>query len=222
METRNEETTDTGIDHNAGITSDNVALNVTAAILVGGEARRLGGIVKPSLRINDARILDRQLGELRAAGLNHITLVGRWHDAPVAGTHHLPDAVDGAGALGGLYTALIAATGSIVVVLAGDMPFVSATWLRAVADVGDVEAKVPRTGSRWHPLCAAYRRGVATRLKARLDRGDLRVTDALNELRVRAITEREIAEFDPTCMLLMNVNTPDDVREAERLARLHA
>ena len=31
MKTRDEETSDTGIDHNEAITSDNVALNVTAA-----------------------------------------------------------------------------------------------------------------------------------------------------------------------------------------------
>ena len=56
MKARNKETTYTGIDHNAGITSDNVALNVTGAILVGGQAQRLGGTLKPSLPICGTRI----------------------------------------------------------------------------------------------------------------------------------------------------------------------
>ena len=222
MKARDKKTTDTSIDHNAEITSDNVALNVTAAILVGGAARRLGGTVKPSLHVGDRRILDRQLHALAEAGVDHIALVGAWHDAPVvaAGVHHVADALEDAGALGGLYTGLLTGTGAIVLVLAGDMPFVTAAFLRALAEVGEHDANVPRLDGRWHPLCAAYQRRSAQKLKARLDRGLLRVSDALSDLNVREVRAPEVAQFDSTGMLLMNVNTPDDWREAERLARL--
>jgi molybdopterin-guanine dinucleotide biosynthesis protein A len=220
METGDEETTDTGIDHNVGITSDNVALNVSAAILVGGAARRLGGIVKPSLIVAGARIIDRQVAALQEAGVADIALVGRWLERNVPGVHHLPDMIEGAGALGGLYGALITASFDVVVVLAGDMPFVTAPWLRSLTEVGRFDAKVVRLEGRWHPLCAGYRRQIAAGLKARIDRGDLRVTDALDDVAVREVTAAEVAEFDTTGMLLMNVNTPDDYCEAERLARL--
>jgi molybdopterin-guanine dinucleotide biosynthesis protein A len=218
VQTGDEETTDTGIDHNAVITSDNVALNVTAAILVGGQARRLGGRLKPSIQIGDARILDRQLAAIRLAGIDDITLVGRWPDPIPPQVHHVSDAVAESGPLGGVYTALLVATGPIVVVLAGDMPFVTAGCLRMLADIGNADAKVPRTGTRWHPLCAAYHRRTAATFKQRLDQGALRLTDALALLNVREVGEDEI---DTTGMLLMNVNTPDDMREAEHLARLH-
>ncbi len=222
VQARDKETTDTGIDHNAGITSDNVALNVTAAILVGGEARRLGGTVKPSLHIGDTRILDRQISALRSAGLDHIAIIGHWRDASVNGVHHVPDVLAGAGSLGGLYTALLVGTREIVLVLAGDMPFVTSAWLRRLASVAAADANVPRVGARWHPLCAAYRRRVAGTIKARIDQGRLRVTEMLNEIRVHELTAEDIAGFDPSDMLLMNVNTPDDYRAAERFARSRA
>ncbi len=59
-------------------------------------------------------------------------------------------------------------------------------------------------------------------MTVRLDRGSLRVTEALDDLHVREVTTEEIADFDATGMLLMNVNTPDDYREADRRARTHA
>ena len=192
---------------------------MTAAILVGGEARRLGGTVKPSLHIGGARILDRQINALRDAGLDHIAIIGRWRDAAVNGVHHVPDLVDGAGSLGGLYTALLVGTREIVLVLAGDMPFVTPAWLRRLASLTAADANVPRVGLRWHPLCAAYRRRVAATIKARIDQRQLRVTEMLNEIRVHELTALDIAGFAPAEMLLMNVNTPDDYREAERLAR---
>jgi molybdopterin-guanine dinucleotide biosynthesis protein A len=107
-----------------------------------------------------------------------------------------------------------------VMIVAGDLPFVEPELLTTLARLDASEdAAVPRTHDGWHPLCAAYRRGVATRIKARLDRGALRVSDALDDMRVREVTGEALARMDRDGMLLMNVNTPDDLRHAERHAR---
>ena len=121
---------------------------MTAAILVGGRARRLGGLSKPDLRIGTTRILDRQLAELRAAGFADIVLVGRWAGDAPASVHRAPDLIDGAGALGGLYSALLMAASAEVLVLAGDMPFVSAPLLARLAEMHDEDAHVPYVGGR--------------------------------------------------------------------------
>lgn len=218
MKAGNQQTPDTCIDHNAEITSDNVTLNVAAALLAGGEARRLGGVFKPGLRVGDRTILDRQIAALHDAGVRETVIVGGDHPDRVAGVHYVADAARG-GALGGLYSALLVATAPIVVVFAGDMPFVTAPLVRRLAAIGDADAVVARVDGRWHPLCAAYRRGVAAQLKQRLDRGALRLTDALEDMRVRELDARDLAELDSTTMLLMNVNTPDDYAAAERHAR---
>ena len=195
---------------------------VTAAILVGGTARRFHGAVKPALSIGAQTILQRQRRALGDAGIQDIVLVGRWAGEPVSGTHHLPDVLDAGGALCGLYSALLAAATPIVVVLAGDLPFVNGTLIRALMTIGDEDAVVPRAAGTWHPLCAAYRRRVAPALKRRLDAGTWRVTDALADMHVRELTGAELGQMDSNDMLLMNVNTPDDHRLAERLQHLRS
>jgi molybdenum cofactor guanylyltransferase len=187
----------------------------TAAILAGGHARRLGGIDKSALLVGSHSILDRQLSLLR--GLTpHLLIVAGEHATIAAGdTRVVADRIAGAGALGGLYTALIEAPTEQVLVIACDMPFVTAPFLARLVERGEgVDAVVPRDERRRHPLCASYDRRIAGHLKARIDRGELRVGDALAGLDVRELGPDELARFDPDGRLLLNVNTPADYERA--------
>jgi molybdenum cofactor guanylyltransferase len=205
----------------------------TAAILTGGQARRLGGRDKSALRVGADSILDRQLAVLRTL-TPHILIVGSAFaeasadksavakgsaDKERTNVRVVEDRIAGAGALGGLYTALIDAPTEQVLVIACDMPFISAPFLTALARLGaGVEAAIPRDGHGPHPLCASYQRRVAPRLKTRIDAGMLRIGDALRELEVRDIGPDELAPFDPDGRLLLNVNTPADYERARRAA----
>lgn len=192
----------------------------TAAILAGGEARRLGGIDKSALMVGAASILDRQLSALR--GLTpHILIVasdrGRVQAEP-AGVRVVIDRVPGAGALGGLYTALVEARTDQVLVIGCDMPFLNAPFLAYLVERGrDADAAVPRDDRGHHPLCASYARRTAAHVRARIDAGALRVGDALEGLDVRELGPDEVAPFNRDGRLLLNVNTPDDYARA-RLA----
>ncbi|MGH9173437.1 MAG: molybdenum cofactor guanylyltransferase [Vicinamibacterales bacterium] len=197
--------------------------DITAAILVGGKARRFNGAVKPALKVGERTILERQLAALDAAGIHEILLVGSWRAPQIPGVRHVADAVEEPSALGGMYSALLVATSSIVVVLAGDLPFLEARFLsRLTALEPDEDAAAPRIAGRWHPLCAAYRRRVAPGLKRRLDRSAFRVSDALTDMHVRELTAEDLAPLDGDGMLLMNVNTPDDHQRAARRARFRS
>ena len=215
----------------------------TAAILAGGQARRLGGRDKSALRVGARSILERQLAVLRAL-TPHIVIVGHHPPPPrlrpslklrrtapiqsspgpgrasagIIGVRVVEDRIAGAGALGGLYTALVEAPTEQVLVIACDMPFISAPFLIALASLGaGVDAAIPRDGHGPHPLCASYHRRIADRLKTRIDAGALRIVDALSDLQVRDIGPDEVAPFDPDGRLLTNVNTPADYERA-RLA----
>lgn len=192
----------------------------TAVVLAGGRGRRLDGRTKPLLALHGQTILARQAAALAALGV-----VPRLVAPDATPYRGLPfdvvaDLVD-AGALGALYTAVVTASTPYVLVLAGDLPFVTSEFLAAlVAHRTEGEAIVPRPGGRWQPLCAVYHRQVAERLRARIDRGHWRVTEALDDLDVRAITDAELAGFDTDGRLLLNVNTPDDLRRAADHAAL--
>lgn len=196
---------------------------ITAAVLVGGRARRLDGTRKPSLVVGQQTIVERQLDAIRGAGIRSVLMIGRWDADMPGGVTHVPDVVENAGPLGGIYSALLVACTPVVVVLAGDMPFVRSSFVRAIAGVGDdVDAIAPKDSAGWHPLAAAYRRRVAVRIKARLDRGALRVIEALGDMRVHPMTSDTLQQLDAAGMLLMNVNTPDDYRAAADHADRHA
>jgi molybdopterin-guanine dinucleotide biosynthesis protein A len=133
----------------------------------------------------------------------------------------VPDRIAG-GALGGLYTALVEAPTEQVLVVACDMPFVTAPFLARLAalgvDGGEVlDATVPRNERGLHPLCASYARRIAESLRVRIEAGRLRIIDALSDVHVRHMGPDELAPFDPDGRLLLNVNTPDDYARARSL-----
>ena len=196
---------------------------VTAAILVGGRARRLDGRSKPALIIGEQTIADRLLEAIGDAGIATVFMVGPWHGAVPSGIRHIPDLMGQVGPLGGVYSALLVASTARVIVLAGDMPFVTAALIRRLADMADgIDAVVPRDDRGWHPLSAGYRRSIAPHVKAQLDRRALRVVDALGGIRVDELTGDELRRLDGDDMLLMNVNSPDDLRHAERHRHRHS
>ena len=196
---------------------------VSAAILIGGRASRFEGRLKAALAVGGRMIVQRQIDALAASQIHDVIVVGKWPRPPLTGVRHVPDILDERSGLGGLYSALLMATTPIVVVLAGDMPFVQPSLFTRLANLGaDADAVVPRTAGQWHPLCASYRRAVAAKIKARIDRGDLRVSAALQDFRVVEVPAEAVASLDPDGILLMNLNTPGDYERAQRHARDHA
>ncbi len=187
----------------------------TAAILAGGQARRLGGIDKSALLIGTSSILARQLSLLH--GLTpHILIVASDRSRVQAGDIRVvADRIAGAGALGGLYTALMEAPTEQVLVIGCDMPFLNAPFLTYLMERGgDADAAVPRDEHGRHPLCASYARRIAGHLHDRISAGDLRVGEALVDLAVQELGPDELAPFNRDGRLLLNVNTPDDYARA--------
>src|SRR5207247_6507511 len=102
----------------------------SAAILVGGRATRFGGRDKSALLVEGRPILERQIQELSQI-TSDILIVGVDPSArAVDSARHVADHVPGCGPLGGLHAALIDALGEATIVIACDMPYVSASLLR--------------------------------------------------------------------------------------------
>ena len=191
----------------------------TATILAGGQGRRLGGVSKALLSVAGRRIIDRQLTTLRAVA-EHVAIVAndpnRYDDL---GVPVWPDAVPGTGPLGGILTALLGATTSHVLVVAGDMPFLTTRVLDHLVDVGRaVDVAIPHTDDGLHPLCAVWGTRCIPAIRRSLESGTLKVADVLPSLVVREISSEEWRQVDPHGTALFNINTPDDYRRAQALA----
>lgn len=197
--------------------TSHVGVGVSAAILAGGRARRYGGADKASLTVGRARIIDRQLAALSVVA-DDIRIVANDTDRYGAlGVRVIPDAILDAGPLGGIYSALIDARHDAVIVLACDLPFVTAALFeRLVIErrAGEeVDAVVPRSGRGLEPLCALYDRRCAAAARSRIERGALQVAGLLDDVRVRVLGPDALAPYDAGA-LFTNVNTPHDYERA--------
>jgi molybdopterin-guanine dinucleotide biosynthesis protein A len=193
---------------------------LTAAILAGGRGTRLGGVDKSALVIDGQRLIDRQLAVLGRLA-DHLLIVATQPGRFAAlGVPVVSDLVPDSGALGGLHTAISAASSDLTLVVACDMPFLTEAFLQRVVEGAgpDVDAAVPCVDGRLHPLAAAYRRTCLPPLARRLEARRLRVVDFLSDVTVRQIGQEELTALDPDGTVLFNVNTPDDVAVAAALA----
>lgn len=198
---------------------------IHGAIIAGGAARRFGGGPKGLVSIGGARILDRLVTACREALGEDPLLVANAADAPKwhAGLRVVADVRPDAGALGGLYSAVVEAPAPVVCV-AWDMPFVTAPLLRRLAEgLAEADAVLPASGGRRgvEPLCAAYGPGCRGPMAAALDRGDLRAIAFHAAVRTCILSGDEVRDLGVPDHVFFNVNTPEDLTEAERLWRAH-
>jgi molybdenum cofactor guanylyltransferase len=196
------------------------------AILAGGLARRMGGADKARIRIGGATILERVLARLRpqcARLVLNANDAGRFVDA---GLLVVADSVpDFPGPLAGILAALdlaAAQTPEIAWVLSApsDCPFLPrdlvARLHRARRDSGTMIACAASSGRR-HPVIALWPVALRDDLRKVLAREGTRSVGEWSARYPLAVAEWQTVPVDP----FFNVNTPDDVAEAARLAALH-
>jgi len=191
----------------------------TVAILAGGRATRFGGRDKSALVVGGQTILDRQLRAVSQVA-DEVLLVGARTAPSVSGltVRLVADRVRNAGPLGGLDAALAACRGDHVMIIAGDMPYVSAQLVAYLMSLGAAaDAVVPRTERGYHPLCAVYARRCEDAVAARLAAGTRAMQDLLSDVSLRVVEAVELAAFGDPNRLLANVNTPADLDHVEAL-----
>ena len=133
-----------------------------------------------------------------------------------------PDKIPGRGALGGLYSALDAASQSQVAVIACDMAFVSCALISAEIDLmlqHDADLVIPYTGDGLEPFHALYRRDTCLpEIKATINADKWRVDAWFSGVNLVRIEPDQIRRYDSEMLCFYNINTPADLREAELIA----
>jgi len=131
------------------------------------------------------------------------------------------DVRPGLGALGGIYTAVVEAPAPVVLV-AWDMPFVSESLVRRLADgLREHDACLPQSDGRrgLEPLCAAYGPSCRDAIAGSLDEGDLRAIAFHQRIGVGILPLSEVARHGDPEVLFFNVNTADDLARTDELWR---
>lgn len=94
--------------------------------------------------------------------------------------------------------------------------------MTAAEDESDWQAVVPVDGTFYHPLAAVYRTAVLANVRQLLETEQRRPRMLFDLVRTRRVPVADLRTVDPELLTLMNLNSPEDYREALRLAGLTA
>ena len=195
---------------------------VSLVIQAGGESRRMGAD-KALLPFLGQPLILRSLSRL--SGLADEVLVTSNHPGSYRflGLTPIPDRLPGCGALGGLYTALSVARYPYVAVVACDMPFASPEIFAielVLLQETEVDAVIPHSKAGVEPFHAVYRReSCLPYIQSALEAGKRRVGAWFSQVNIRYLEIGEMLAHDPDQLAFLNINTPEELQEAERIAR---
>lgn len=183
------------------------------AVLTGGASRRFGSD-KALFRFDGVPLAEHVCRMVRLAGAQEVMAVGGDGAALAAlgcFDRLLVDRWPGEGPLGGIITALEAATSEIVVVLACDTPSMGTTAPRRLVEaLGDGDVAMGVVDGREQPLTAAWRRATGERLLRAFDAGERAPRRAIGALRVVRV------DIDPVDV--DDIDRPEDLHRYSRRA----
>jgi molybdopterin-guanine dinucleotide biosynthesis protein A len=194
-------------------------LKTLGVLLAGGRGRRLGaGIPKALVPCGGRTLLARAQATLDALCDTVVVVAPHELDLPGASAVRIDDPP---GALGPL-AAMIAGLGSQAfdeaLVLAVDLPLVTASALAALRALrGDALAVIAAPGSLPQPLAAWYASGAHAALEAALASGERSVIAACHALSPRLVGDDELATIPEGEGFQWNVNTLEELERAERM-----
>ena len=180
----------------------------TAVLLAGGKSTRMG-CDKAGVLLGGQPLWQRQLATLRAVHPHELFISGK-PDGPYAGAgvEILADNYPGLGPLAGLEAALRRASHPLVLVLAIDLPAMTADFLSSL--IGQGTGCVPRTDRWFEPLAAVYPCACLPLAESCLRDADhsmqrfVRLAAEQGFMRVRELADGERALFK-------NLNQPGDL-----------
>lgn len=198
--------------------------DIPGVILAGGKATRMGGGDKGLRVVAGQRLLDRVIGRLAPqCGAMAINANGDPARFAEFGLPVLADSLpDHPGPLAGVLAGLDWAAGlgaDAIVTVAADTPFFPADLVMRLQGAAGpsglaLAASPDAEGKLWqHPTFGLWPVALRHDLRAALE-GGLRKIVRWTDRHQAGMAEFSSAPFDP----FFNINTPDDIAEAERIA----
>lgn len=194
-----------------------MAIPCTGVILAGGQSKRFGGQNKAFIRIGGKRIIDRLL-DVYSRLFDQIVLVANDPitymdvDALIVSDHYAVRS-----SLNGLHAGLYAAAHEYVFCAACDAPFIKGALVQQLLDNIDYNADliIPQTSAGYEPMFAVYKKTCLPTMMWQLERDQLKIQGLFRKIRVKTVAESELRAADPELISFFNVNTPEDLIQAE-------
>ena len=193
--------------------------DLSAFVLAGGKSTRMGQD-KAFLRVGNESLLNCAL---RVAGTvtENVCIVGAQDKFNGFDRVVVEDLFPDRGPLGGIHAALCSTTSELNLVLAVDMPLVNGDFVRFLVNQSresGATVTVPAAGGGLQPLCAVYRKEFADRAGESLRAGRNKIDPLFTNTKTRIVTEDELTQAGFSAEIFRNVNTPEELELAKRVA----
>lgn len=188
--------------------------DASAVILTGGKSSRMGR-PKALLPFAGEPLIAHVVRKLKRIFAEAVVVAAPEQELPTLPVTLVRDEVAYQGPVSGIYHGLKASTREACFVTSCDAPFLNLQLISGlVSQLSDFDVVVPYWQERFQPLHAVYRRHVFPLLREQLNRGELRPISLYSKVRTREIQEEEIRRLDPEGLSFLNMNSPEDYREA--------
>lgn len=191
-----------------------MANKLTVAIMAGGQSSRMG-MDKSFVLFEGRPMIEVVIDVMAGLGDETLLITNKPDDYAHLNLPLVGDVYPDHGPLGGIFTAVHAATHFYTLVVACDMPWLNRSLLeymiglRKTADV-----IVPRWEKFPEPLHAIYSKACLGPIEAKLKEQRLKITGFFGQVGVRFVEREEIEQFDKDGRSFANINSPEDLEEA--------
>lgn len=189
----------------------------TAIILAGGQSSRMG-TNKALLTIDGKTVIEKIVGECKKITSQQLIVTNTFSDYAFLDLPMVADRLKGKGPLAGFQAGLSAVTTQKNLIVACDMPFISAqVGSELLTDLTEYDVVIPKIAGQLHPLFAAYRKSCLEHINKSLDDGILQIRHFFKEVNVKIKTEKDFKNF--TTSAFFNMNYPQEYEKATKLAK---
>jgi molybdopterin-guanine dinucleotide biosynthesis protein A len=195
--------------------------DISAILLAGGKSSRLG-TDKAKVKLDGESVMIQTIAEKLSLISDDIVVStnGRRYEDITVPVRWATDVTPGAGSLMGLYSGLLAVKHDYAIAVACDMPFINIELLKYMMSLPrDYDALLPRIGDNTEQLHSIYSKSCLPKMEKFLDSGRLKITAFIDEINVKYIPEEIIDRYDPQHLSFFNVNTAEQLKQAQDILR---
>ena len=188
--------------------------NLTVAIMAGGQSSRMG-MDKSFVLFEGRPMIEVVIDAVAGLGDETLLITNKPDEYAHLNLPMVSDVYPDHGSLGGIFTAVHAASHPHTLVVACDMPWLNRPLLEhmiALRESADVI--VPRWEKYPEPLHAIYSKACLNPIEAKLKEKRLKITGFFGEVDVQFVDREEIERFDRNGRSFANINSPEDLEEA--------
>ena len=206
---------------------------MTGIVLAGGKSSRMGKN-KALLTLGGQPLIERVLESLEPFTEERLIVTNTPEEYAHLGVPMCSDRIPNQGPLSGIHAGLLAANSELNFAVACDLPFISRGVLglfheEAIANVGSTSSRrdgcadwdicVAESPRGLEPLLGVYSRGCAPVIEGLLAEGKRRIVALHDAMRVKTL---HLSEADLTRLggdAFVNLNTPDEYDQAQRIVK---